>query len=107
MFVDGNPHAVHDLWDVGAHHYNVKFTCRRCGHWRVFHAAALWWLFETRRWNGHLSEVRRRVVCGVCWSVTREKVGRATMEIVDDNPSGDGLPLPSDRDWKAEARKRR
>ena len=107
MFINGSPHAVQDLWDVGAHHYNVKFTCRRCGHWRVLHAAALWWLFETRRWNGRLSEVRRRAVCGVCWSASQVKVRNAKMDIVDDEPTGDPLPMPSARDWKREARRRR
>jgi len=36
MFINGTPHAVTDLWDVGAHRLNRKFTpafaaaIRRC-----------------------------------------------------------------------------
>jgi hypothetical protein len=107
MFINGNPHAVTDLWDVGAHRYNLKFTCRGCGHARVFHAAALWWWFEQRRWNGHLSVVPSRIVCGVCWSALRQKVRDPIMEIVDDPDEGDDLPLPPAREWRLAARRRR
>lgn len=107
MFVNGSPHAVTDLWDVGAHHYNLKFTCPRCGHWRILHAAALWWLFRKRDWNGHLSNVPRRIVCGVCRSACGETERNPKMEIVSAEESGEPLPLPPEREWKLEAKRRR
>lgn len=105
MFVDGSPHAVTDLWDVGAHHLNLKFTCPRCLHSRVFHAAAVWWLFRQRRWNDRLSEVRQHFVCGVCWAAHRVKVRNPQMQIVKDDH--EPLPLPPEDEWKREARRRR
>lgn len=105
MFLNDSPHAVTDLWDVGAHHMNLRFTCQRCGHWKILHAASLWALFRRRRWPSHLSEVPNQLCCGVCWTVDRVKV-RPRLEIVKDE-AGDDLPLPSEREWKREAKRRR
>lgn len=105
MFIDGSPHAVTDLWDVGAHHLNLKFTCPRCGHWQVFHAAAVWWHFKRKGWSGHLSAVSGRFFCSVCSNVMRQKI-RPQMMITKESESG-GLPLPDQRDWKQEAKRRR
>lgn len=105
MFLNGSPHAVHDLWDVGAHHANLKVTCSRCGHWKVIHAAALWCLFQKKGWSSHLSEFSTRLCCGVCWQTHQMKV-RPRWEIVEDE-AGDDLPLPSEREWKVEAKRRR
>jgi hypothetical protein len=105
MFLNGSPHAVTDLWDVGAHHANLKFTCRRCGHWQVFHAAAVWWRFKQRGWSGHLAAVPQRFFCTVCRKVKREKV-RPHMEIVKELENGN-LPLPPEQEWKQEAKRRR
>lgn len=107
MFIDGNPHAVHDLWDVAAHKLNLRVTCRRCKHWRVFDAAALWWLFRRKRWNDHLGSVKHRFFCGVCWNALVERVRNPTIELVDEDPTGELLPMPSEYDWKQEARRRR
>ncbi len=106
MFIGGSPHAVTDLWDVAAHHYNLKLTCIRCGHVRVFHAAGLWWLFRKRHWNDHLSVVSRRLACAVCRSVHKRTV-RPRMEIVSDEETGEPLPLPPEREWKWYAQRRR
>jgi ribosomal protein L44E len=105
MFVDGSPHAVTDLWDVGAHHLNLRFTCRRCGHHRVLHAAAVWWWFKGKGLTGHLSRVPQRIVCGVCWTAHRLKVRNPRMELVKDDH--EPLPLPSEKEWKQEAKRRR
>lgn len=105
MFLDGSPHAVTDLWDVGAHHANLKFTCPRCRHWQVFHAAAVWWHFKQRHWSSHLSQVPKRFYCSVCRKVMRHKV-RPRMEVTKEMESG-GLPLPPEREWKQEAKRRR
>lgn len=106
MFIGGSPHAVTDLWDVAAHHYNLRFTCNRCGHMRVFHAAGLWWLFKQRHWNDHLRVVPRRLACGVCRLVLKRTI-RPRMEIVSDQETGEPLPLPPDREWKRYALRRR
>ena len=105
VFIDGSPHAVTDLWDVGAHHLNIKFTCPRCQHSRVFHAAAVWWLFRQRGWNGHLSRVAQRFACEVCKRAHRRKVRPMRIELVKDNH--DPLPLPPEQEWQAEAKRRR
>lgn len=106
MFLNGSPHAVHDLWDVAAHHANLKLTCKRCGHWRIFHAAAVWWLFCNKGWHGNLRAAAERFYCGVCWEVDRVKI-RTSIELVNSEASGDELPLPPEREWKREARRRR
>lgn len=105
MFIDGSPHAVTDLWDVGAHHFNLRFTCRRCGHWRVFHAAAVWWRFKCKGWSGHLSQVPRHFVCSVCWRAHRLKVRGPDMKLVKEDH--EPLPLPSEKEWRQEAKRRR
>ena len=105
MFVDGSPHAVTDLRDVGAHHLNLRFTCRRCGHHQVRHASAVWWWFKGKGWNGHLNQVPQRIVCGVCWTAHRLKVRNPRMELVKDDH--EPLPMPSEKEWKQEARRRR
>jgi ribosomal protein S27AE len=107
MFIDGSPHAVTNLWDVGAHHLNLKFTCGRCGHSRVFHAAAVWWLFRQRGWNEHLSQVRQRFVCGACWAAHRVRARAPRMEVVKEDHEAPSLPLPPEREWKQESKRRR
>ena len=108
MFINGSPHAVTDLWDVGAHRYNLKFTCRRCGHSTVLHAAAVWRWFREKRCNAHLSEVPKRIVCRTCWETHHLKIRDPIMEITDEVDDPDSsLPLPSEREWKLEARRRR
>jgi hypothetical protein len=107
MFLNGSPHAVTDLWDVGQHHTNVKFTCPKCGHWRIFHAAALWELFRRRRWSDHLSQVQQHFYCGVCAITERRKIRPQKMEFVSEETTGAGLPLPSRDAWKREAKRRR
>jgi hypothetical protein len=107
MFIDGSPHAVTNLRDVVAHHLNLKLTSRLCGHSRVFHAAAVWWLFRQRGWSEHLSEVRQRFVCGVCWAAHRAKARDPRMEVVEEDHEPPPLPLPPEREWKQESRRRR
>jgi hypothetical protein len=107
MFINGSPHAVTDLWDVAAHHLNLKFTCPRCGHSRVLHAATVWWRFQQMGWNGHLSQVAKRIMCGTCWEAAREKVRSPTMELVEAPDDDDPLPLPPAREWKRAGLRRR
>ena len=96
-----------DLWDAAAQHSNVRVTCRRCAASKIFHAAALWWLFQCNGWSGRLGDVRRRFYCAVCWARHRQRVYRPELEPVDDAATDTSLPLPSELDWKREARRRR
>lgn len=107
MFIDGSPHAVTDLWDVGAHHLNLKFTCSRCGHVRVIHAAAAWWWFKERRWHDHLSKVSKHVYCGECRATSGRIVRKFKMELVKEDETGLPLPMPTEHAWRDAARRRR
>jgi hypothetical protein len=102
VFIGGSPHAVADLWDVPAHHYNLKLTCPQCGHVRVVNAAGLWRLFRQRSWKDHLRAVPRRLACGVI-----NRTVRPRMAIVSDEETGEPLPLPPEREWQRNALRRR
>lgn len=79
------------------HHWNIRLTCR-CGRCQIFDGAALWWLFERRRWPDQMSEVPRRFWCKLC-SAAGEKVRQARWERTRERPT-ENLPLPDEREWK-------
>jgi hypothetical protein len=56
-------------------------------------------------WNGHLSQVPRHFVCSVCWRAHRLKVRGPDMKLVKEDH--EPLPLPSEKEWRQEAKRRR
>jgi len=81
------------LFEAAAFHRTIKARCS-CGREAVFHAAALWWLFQQRRWPAHLDYVPDRLRCTGC--------GRRGISIVAgrDAPTVTSLPMPDGREWK-------
>lgn len=92
---------IRDLWDAAAHHSSIKLTCRGCRHQRVFHGAALWYLFEKKGWPDWLRDVPKKLRCAHCG--TR----RPTLDLTEEDPTGEALPLPSKTEWKRAASRRR
>lgn len=81
------------LFEAAAFHRTIKARCS-CGREAVFHAAALWWLFQQKRWPAHLGHVPERLRCTGC--------GRRGVSISAgrDAPTVTSLPMPDDREWK-------
>jgi hypothetical protein len=52
-----------------------------------------------------LSQVPGRIVCEVCWRAHRQKVRGPRMELVKEDH--EPLPLPTEKEWKQEAKRRR
>lgn len=102
-----SPNPLRDLFDAAARHRAIKLTCRRCGHVRIFDPHALWWLFKRKGWNDRLSEIQARCWCYPCWRKTGDRVRRPRLELVTDAPTGAPLPMPEERHWKQEMRRRR
>lgn len=98
---------LRELWDAATHHYSIRLTCRRCGHSRVLHAAALWWLFHRKGWAARFRDVRRRMFCAMCWARRHERLHGPDLDLVRDEPTDTSIPLPSELDWKRELRRRR
>ena len=92
---------VRDLFDATVRHYSRKFTCRGCRRQRVFPAASVWWYFHRRGIPDWLRDVPGKFRCTNC--------GRRSpaMELVHEEATDTGLPLPSERAWKEELRRRR
>ncbi|WP_380879529.1 hypothetical protein ACFB49_22790 [Sphingomonas sp. DBB INV C78] len=82
------------------YHYNVRVACRSCPHVRIFEGHQLWWLFHRRRWDDRLEHLPRRFWCSACWMASRRKVRPNTVTLTKDDPTGDALPWPDDREWK-------
>jgi hypothetical protein len=81
------------LFEAAAWHLAIVAICRRCAHESVFHPHALWWLFQSKRWDDHFSSVTKRLKCTKCgagafmtWNRNREPTVT--------------LPLPSQHEWK-------
>lgn len=87
------------LTDLALRFWNVRLTCRRCRHVRVLHGAAVWWLFQRKRWNDDLMDAARHFHCGPC---SENGAGRQApwIDKTRDEPTGEPLPLPSDYEWK-------
>ena len=101
-----SPFPLVDLFDAAVRYSAVRFTCPRCGHAEVFRAAALWWLFERKGWRDRFPDVRRRFHCRLCRRRDGDKV-HADIALVNEEPTDDSLPMPSELDWKRERRRRR
>jgi hypothetical protein len=102
-----NPYPLRDLFDVAVRGRAVRLKCTRCGHGTVFSSHALWWLFNRKGWVDTLREVRRRCLCIMCLHRRGTKVRDPELELVDEAPTDDSLPMPSELDWKREVRRRR
>src|SRR5919205_322670 len=87
---------VRDLFDATAHHYSIKLTCRGCRRARIFHAAAVWWLFRRKGWIDWVRDVPKHFRCRVC--ERRQPI----IELVNEAANDDSLPLPSESEWKRE-----
>ena len=100
-------YPLRDLFDAAVRHRSIRLSCRRCGHARVFDGHALWWHFHRREWPDRFGDVRRRSVCSSCLERLGRKVRNPRLELVDEEPTGDPLPMPTEADWKRELRRRR
>jgi hypothetical protein len=87
------------LFALAVAHWNVSITCRDCQQRRVFEGHQLWWLFQRRGWNEHISAVPLRFYCKTCWSRNCRKGPRPKCERTKDLPD-QMLEWPSDREWK-------
>ena len=99
-------YPLRDLFDAALRYSAVRLTCPRCRHYLVFRSAALWWLFQRKGWQDRFPNVRRRYFCQICWKRQGVKI-HADIALVNEEPTDDSLPLPSELDWKRERRRRR
>ena len=99
-------YPLRDLFDAALRYSAVRLSCPRCRHAQVFSAAALWWLFHRKGWNDRFPNVRRRYFCRACLAQHGVKI-HAELGFVDEAPTDDSLPMPSELDWKRERRRRR
>jgi hypothetical protein len=104
--VDLGYRPPHNLFEAARKHYTIKLTCKVCGHWHIFDAHALWFLFERRYWDGHLRQVGRRFWCVQCMKLGK-KVKLPKVEPVKDDPTGPQPPMPDEGHWRQELRRRR
>jgi hypothetical protein len=97
-FADEWP-PLRSVTDLALRHWNVRLTCERCGTQRVIHGAAMWKLFDRKRWDDHIASAARRFHCAYCrkqdGSLVRPKLAKTK-----DDPTGAALELPSDYEWK-------
>jgi hypothetical protein len=91
---------IRSITECALYHFNLKLTCRSCGHVRVFQGHCLWWLFHRRRWDDHLDKAGDRFWCRPCWSKRCSKVKGPKIERVKEEPTGEPLPWPQEREWK-------
>ncbi|MDO7843561.1 hypothetical protein [Sphingomonas immobilis] len=82
------------LFEAAAFHHTIKARCPSCEHVAIFHAAALWWLFQRKHWSDHFDYAGERMKCTGC--------GRRGIRIVAvrESPTVTHLPLPGDHEWK-------
>jgi hypothetical protein len=100
-------YPLRDLFDAAVRHYSIKLTCGRCSRVTIYHAAALWWLFEQKGWADRFSDVQKRCLCLMCFHRGRIKVRFPTLELTRDPPTDTSLPMPTELDWKRELRRKR
>lgn len=81
------------LFEAAAWHFSIVAACKKCRARGVFHAAALWWMFERKGWDPTFGAVARRFRCRACG-------GRATLSASRDAVPSVILPLPDEREWK-------
>lgn len=104
--MDSPLHPFRDLYDAAIRHSAARLVCGRCRHEAVFRLAALWWHFNRNGWDDRFEPVRRRLFCLPCW-YHRGVKQRPALSFCDDPPTDKRLPMPSEGDWKREARRRR
>jgi hypothetical protein len=92
---------IRDLFDAAAHGYNVKLSCGGCRRVEVLNRFAIWWLFRKRGWRDRLADVPARFRCGGC----SRKAPR--LDLVHEEPTASAFPVPEEREWKHELRRRR
>jgi hypothetical protein len=92
---------VLNLWDAAAQHYDLRVTCWNCKRRAVFESAAVWLHFDRKGWSERLQHVPTKFRCRACGN------RYPCLDLVNENPTDTSLPLPSDREWKREARRRR
>ena len=100
-------YPLRDLFDAAVRHRAIALTCTACGHVRVFDPHALWWLFHRRGWPNRFGDVRRRCVCSLCLQRTGRKIRGPRLDLVQREPTGLRLMLPSTAEWKRELSRRR
>lgn len=100
-------YPLRDLFDAAVRHRSIRLSCRACGHVRVYDGHALWWFFHRRQWPDRFRDVQRRGVCTACLERLGLKVRNPRLELVEEEPTGDALPMPTAADWKRELRRRR
>jgi len=99
-------YPLRDLFDAAIRYSAVRLSCPRCRHARVLRAAALWWLFQRKGWKDRFPDVAARYYCRSCRLRDGDKV-HAVLQLVNEEPTDDSLPLPSELEWKRERRRRR
>lgn len=82
------------LFEAAAFRRTIWARCPSCDHEAIFHAAALWWLFQRRHWCDHLDDVEGRLRCTCC-----DRRG-VTINVSQKGPTITNLPLPGDPEWK-------
>lgn len=107
MYPQGSANPLGNLFDAAVRQYSIKLTCWSCGHVRILHGHALWWLFERKGWRSNFKDVRWRLVCGPCLRERNEKIRNPQLELVHEEITGDPLPLPSQDEWKRALRRHR
>ncbi len=100
-------YPLRDLFDAAVRHRGVRLACSACGHFAVFEAAALWWLFRRRGWRDRLDDVRHHFFCAACRRDRDAEARRPKVELVEGETRMETLPLPPDVEWKRELRRRR
>lgn len=92
---------IRDLFDAAAHGYNLRLACRGCRRSQVLNRFAIWWLFQRRGWRDRMADVPAHFRCGGCGRK------RPSLDLVHEQPTAHALPVPSEREWKQELRRRR
>lgn len=99
-------HPFRDLYDAAIRHSAVRIVCDRCKHTAVLQTAALWQHFSRQGWNDRFEQVRARLFCLPCWYHGAVK-RRPSLFFCDDAPTDTRFPMPTNQEWKSEARRRR
>jgi hypothetical protein len=94
------PPEITSLFEAARLGWNVRLTCWSCGHVRILHAASLWLKLSLKGWPDHVREVQRYGKCVPCLTERNEKIGSPRLELTRDPPTGDPLPLPTERQWR-------
>ena len=102
-----SPYPLRDLFDAAVRGHTIKLTCWSCGHVRILHAHALWWMFHGRGWPDRFKDLQSRCVCVPCRTERNVIIRNPKLELVHEEITGDPLPLPPLGEWKRELGRRR